>query len=134
MCWRWLGSPLRCSLRASDLLDRFLKPTPLDDDRFAIESSAVSFEPPQKRRRNSATDPDEFELIDSVRSLTSAAASVIAELRMAMTQTASDVPAAVGVPEITPVAEFRARPAGSVPEDMDHVLGVVPPLAARVCE
>ena len=100
MCWRWLGSPLRCSLRASDLLDRFLKPTPLDDDRFAIESSAVSFEPPQKRRRNSATDPDEFELIDSVRSLTSAAASVIAELRMAMTQTASDVPAAVGTKPI----------------------------------
>ena len=27
----------------------------------------------------------------------------------------------VGVPEITPVAEFRARPVGRLPEEIDHV-------------
>jgi hypothetical protein len=43
-----------------------------------------------------------------------------------------DVPVAVGVPEITPVAAFRVRPAGRVPAEIDHVYGIEPPVAARV--
>lgn len=41
-------------------------------------------------------------------------------------------PEAVGVPEIMPVEEFIVRPAGSVPTLIDHVYGVIPPLAVRV--
>jgi hypothetical protein len=37
-----------------------------------------------------------------------------------------DVPIAVGVPDITPVVSFKLRPAGSVPPDIDQVIGVVP--------
>ena len=44
-----------------------------------------------------------------------------------------DVPAEVGVPEIWPPAESES-PAGSVPDDMDHVLGGVPPVAANEAE
>ena len=36
-----------------------------------------------------------------------------------------DVPAVVGVPEITPAAE-SVKPAGNVPLSMLHVMGVVP--------
>ena len=43
------------------------------------------------------------------------------------------VPAAVGVPLMTP-ALLKLKPAGSVPELTDQVYGVVPPLAANVCE
>jgi len=43
-------------------------------------------------------------------------------------------PAVVGVPEIVPFAALRFKPAGSVPELMDHVYGVVPPVAVRVAE
>jgi hypothetical protein len=39
-------------------------------------------------------------------------------------------PAVVGVPVIAPLAPVRVRPAGSAPEVMDHVSGVVPPVAA----
>ena len=42
------------------------------------------------------------------------------------------VPVPVGVPEITPVPGARVSPAGSDPETMDHVYGVVPPAAASV--
>jgi hypothetical protein len=42
-----------------------------------------------------------------------------------------DVPVAVGVPEITPVA-VRVSPAGSVPLAIDQEYGGVPPVAARV--
>ena len=42
------------------------------------------------------------------------------------------VPAAVGVPEITPVLAASDMPVGSVPETTDQVYGVVPPLAASV--
>ena len=42
------------------------------------------------------------------------------------------VPDAVGVPEIAPVLDASASPAGKVPETMDQVKGVVPPVAARV--
>jgi hypothetical protein len=43
-----------------------------------------------------------------------------------------DVPAAVGVPLMTPVEAFRLRPAGKPPLVIDQVFGAVPPLAARV--
>jgi hypothetical protein len=43
-----------------------------------------------------------------------------------------DVPAVVGVPEIVPVEEPRDRPAGRLPETIDHVYGVWPPTAAKV--
>jgi len=42
--------------------------------------------------------------------------------------------AAVGVPLSRPVDEFNVKPPGSVPEVSDHVYGMVPPLAANVCE
>ena len=42
------------------------------------------------------------------------------------------VPEAVGVPEI--VLPLSVRPVGSEPAEMDHVYGLVPPLAASVCE
>src|SRR6476469_2438675 len=44
------------------------------------------------------------------------------------------LPAAPGVPEITPVVGFRVRFAGREPLAMDHLYGGVPPLAARVAE
>ena len=40
--------------------------------------------------------------------------------------------AAVGVPVIAPVAALRFAQDGNVPLMMDHVYGVVPPVAARV--
>jgi hypothetical protein len=43
-----------------------------------------------------------------------------------------NVPAVVGVPEITPVDAARLNPAGSVPELTLQLYGVVPPLAANV--
>src|SRR5262245_19211955 len=42
-----------------------------------------------------------------------------------------EVPVAVGVPEITPLAGVRVSPAGSVPLAIDHVYGGVPPVAVR---
>ena len=41
-----------------------------------------------------------------------------------------NVPAAVGVPEITPVFSFKLSPVGSVPLDIDQVIGVVPVAAS----
>jgi len=38
------------------------------------------------------------------------------------------VPAAVAVPEIAPVAESRARPAGNAPCVTENVRGVMPPV------
>jgi hypothetical protein len=43
-----------------------------------------------------------------------------------------EVPAVVGVPEMTPVAGAKVRPVGRVPTVTDQVKGAVPPLAARV--
>ena len=43
-----------------------------------------------------------------------------------------DVPAVVGVPEIAPVEEVRARPSGRLPDDTDHVAPVM--LAVRFAE
>jgi hypothetical protein len=43
-----------------------------------------------------------------------------------------NVPAVVGVPEIVPLAAASVRPAGSAPELMLQLYGVVPPLAANV--
>ena len=42
------------------------------------------------------------------------------------------MPEAVGVPEI--VFPLSVRPVGSDPADIDHVYGLVPPLAASVCK
>ncbi len=42
------------------------------------------------------------------------------------------VPNAVGVPEITPVLDASKRPVGRVPEAIDQVYGVVPPVATSV--
>ena len=44
------------------------------------------------------------------------------------------VPRDDGVPVITPVLEFRPRPAGNAPEEMLHVNVPAPPLAVRVVE
>src|SRR3989304_489177 len=43
-----------------------------------------------------------------------------------------DVPAAVGVPLITPVAVFRFNPAGRLPVATDQLYGVLPPVADNV--
>ena len=45
-----------------------------------------------------------------------------------------EVPLAVGVPEMTPVAGARLSPAGRLPDVMDQVYGVVPPVALSVAE
>ena len=42
------------------------------------------------------------------------------------------VPGTVGVPEITPVAEFRVRPAGRNPDVTANVYGLTPPEAVMV--
>ena len=41
-----------------------------------------------------------------------------------------NVPSADGVPDITPVAAFKLRPAGNVRAEMSHVIGVVPVAAS----
>ena len=43
----------------------------------------------------------------------------------------TNVPVVVGLPEISPVAEFKSKPAGNLPMEIDQVIGVVP-VAARV--
>ena len=43
-----------------------------------------------------------------------------------------EVPAVVGVPEITPVEELIDSPAGSVPTVTENVYGGVPPVACTV--
>ena len=40
----------------------------------------------------------------------------------------------VGVPPISPVEAFSAKPAGNVPAVSCHVKAPVPPVAANVCE
>ena len=42
------------------------------------------------------------------------------------------VAAAVGVPEMMPVLVARVRPAGRLPEVMDQLYGVAPPVAVKV--
>jgi hypothetical protein len=44
----------------------------------------------------------------------------------------TNVPDAVGVPEIAPVLAVSVTPAGSAPDVIDHVYGVVPPVATAV--
>jgi hypothetical protein len=44
------------------------------------------------------------------------------------------VPAAVGVPEITPVDAAKLNPAGNVPALTLQLYGVVPPLACSAVE
>lgn len=43
-----------------------------------------------------------------------------------------EVPVVVGVPDITPVEPARDNPAGKLPDAMDHLCGVLPPVAASV--
>jgi hypothetical protein len=43
-----------------------------------------------------------------------------------------DDPAVVGVPEIFPVVVVSVNPAGKVPDEMDQVYGMEPPVAAKV--
>ena len=45
-----------------------------------------------------------------------------------------NVPATVGVPEMTPVSLLSVSPVGSDPLAIDQVYGKVPPLAAKVAE
>jgi hypothetical protein len=45
-----------------------------------------------------------------------------------------EVPDAVGVPLIVPLDEPSDNPAGRLPETTDQLYGVVPPVAATVCE
>jgi hypothetical protein len=45
-----------------------------------------------------------------------------------------NVPPVVGIPEITPVEEFKDKPVGREPEVIDQVYGVVPPEACKVWE
>jgi hypothetical protein len=42
--------------------------------------------------------------------------------------------AAVGVPDTAPVAADNDKPAGRVPEEIDQVIGAVPPVAVSVAE
>jgi hypothetical protein len=54
-------------------------------------------------------------------------------LALSVTLKVTDVvPAAVGVPLMTPVEEFKLSPAGRLPEDRDQVYGEVPPEALSV--
>ena len=43
-----------------------------------------------------------------------------------------NVPEAVGVPEMAPVAEFSVSPVGSVPLARDHVIAPCPPVDVSV--
>jgi hypothetical protein len=43
-----------------------------------------------------------------------------------------EVPLLVGVPEIAPVAVPRLSPGGRLPDETDHVYGLVPPVALKV--
>ena len=45
-----------------------------------------------------------------------------------------NVPAVVGVPEMTPVEELSVNPLGKLPEVIDQVYVPVPPVAWRVAE
>src|ERR1019366_3874080 len=45
-----------------------------------------------------------------------------------------EVPAVVGVPEITPVEVFSVSPAGSVPEVSENLNGAVPPVTFMAAE
>jgi hypothetical protein len=45
-----------------------------------------------------------------------------------------EVPLAVSVPEISPVVGFRLKPAGRLPDVIDHAYAGVPPLADRSSE
>jgi hypothetical protein len=42
------------------------------------------------------------------------------------------VPAVVGVPVTAPVAVLSVNPAGSVPSEIDHVYGALPPKACKL--
>jgi hypothetical protein len=43
-----------------------------------------------------------------------------------------EVPPLVGVPEVAPVADAKLSPAGRLPDETDHLYGLVPPVALKV--
>ncbi len=45
-----------------------------------------------------------------------------------------DAPAAVGVPEITPVTAFKVSPGGKLPADTLNIYDPLPPVVVMVCE
>jgi hypothetical protein len=53
-------------------------------------------------------------------------------LSITLTVKAGGVPVVDGVPETRPVTGFMLKPAGKVPDKMDHVKGTVPPLV-EIC-
>ena len=54
------------------------------------------------------------------------------EFRESVTSTPTvEVTEELATPAIVPVVEFSANPAGSVPEEVDHVNGATPPFTAR---
>jgi hypothetical protein len=82
-------------------------------------------------------------LADRVNPGTTAATTEMVRLAVAVSGVVSEsatpmvkleVPAAVGVPEITPVLALSVKPAGRLPVLTLHVYGATPPLAASVCE
>jgi hypothetical protein len=88
--------------------------------------TATEHPPPPEPLERSIEPPGAAAVIDTEKSFVEEAPSAPA------TRTAKlEVPAAVGVPSRTPVAD-RLRPAGSVPEDTDQVYGTVPPVAVSV--
>ena len=63
----------------------------------------------------------------------SACVSVCGGLSLSVTCTVKlDVPAAVGIPLITPVDALMDNPTGSAPDEMDQLYGVAPPVALTV--
>lgn len=46
----------------------------------------------------------------------------------------AEVPLAVGVPEMVPVADASVSPEGRPPDVIDHEYGAAPPVACNVCE
>src|SRR6202453_1953180 len=82
-------------------------------------------------RRDVVTDSGATTVIDN------SCVAVIAGLPESVTCTVkAELPAAVGVPEITPVEAFSDSPAGSdpAPGTTDQLYGAVPPVAASVAE
>lgn len=71
--------------------------------------------------------PEGFMAIDNVFD------AVLAGEPLSVTVTVNEyVPAAVGVPDITPVVPFKLKPVGKLPEVTAHVYDGLPPVALNV--
>ena len=70
-------------------------------------------------------------LIAALITIDNAAVAVLLALSVTLT-VKLDVPVAVGVPVMAPDEAVRESPAGREPEEIAHVYGLVPPLAANV--